>query len=60
MNPTVIENFITPEEQEVLVAWARAFPLKVRNQPDHLLARPQNEGRQPTSGKRLSGFIGYR
>lgn len=57
MNLQVLPQFVTVPEQQALLAWADTAELKVRNQPDFLLTREQNEGVQPTTGERKSEFI---
>jgi hypothetical protein len=57
VNTQIITDFISAPEQQALLEWAQTATLKVRNKPDHLLTRPQNEGKQPTTGDRKSDFI---
>lgn len=57
MELQVLPNFVTVPEQQALINWANNADLKVRNRPDFLLTRKQNEGREPTSGERCSEFI---
>lgn len=58
METQVIPCFISVREQEALLEWANNAKLYVRNQPDKLLERPQNEHKLPTTGERKSHFIG--
>lgn len=53
----VLNEFISIAEQQALITWMNTAKLNVRNQPDHLLNRPQNKDKLPTTGERKSKFI---